>query len=454
MIGPVSTTGRAMMASLQQAMAKGMPPEQAIQYVKSMATQGVAPLADLYSMMTQFQRLQQQKVNPPQTPPTIKDELNMMEQQQAQQAAQAQQMQQMQMQQQPRPPMEQGLGGMDAGSMERAEYAGGGIVAFQTGGVPQTNFDFTNPKNQLSYLRGEYGLGGSETGYIDQEMTEEEEIAKKYGLGQYGEAYKARKERAERLESESAARTEEDRRMDRAEFFFNIAAAAAKPGATFFSSVAEAGPGYAKAARATNDRMRLLQDKAREAQIQLMEADELRKTGNIKDARKAREKAISDSIEIGNKIYTAKTQLDVARIYTAPRGLDATRDKILRELKDMEAKGLTDTPEYKRKEKLYQSSFPQVVAAQARKSVDTNPFLKGKYTAAQKRVTDTQGFSDTDPRRIESLRELRDLEAYLESEGYDVGPGGAAGSAVGGPTPQGPLGAGSADDPLGIRITR
>jgi len=43
MIGPVSGTGRAMMASLQQAIQKGMPPDQAIQYVKSMATQGVAP---------------------------------------------------------------------------------------------------------------------------------------------------------------------------------------------------------------------------------------------------------------------------------------------------------------------------------------------------------------------------------------------------------------------------
>lgn len=118
MIGPVSGTGRAMMASLQQAMQKGMPPDQAIQYVKSMATQGVAPLADLYSMMNQFQRLKQQQVKPPQTPPTIRDQLNMMDQQQ----------------QQMTPPMNQGLGGIDAGSMENPSFAGGGIVAFQEGG--------------------------------------------------------------------------------------------------------------------------------------------------------------------------------------------------------------------------------------------------------------------------------------------------------------------------------
>ena len=118
MLGPVSGTGRAMMASLQQAMSNGMPPDQAIQYVKSMATQGVAPMADLYAMMNQFQRLKQQPVQAPQTPPTIRDQLNMAEQQQAQQQM----------------AMQQGLGGLPAPSMEQAQFAGGGIVAFEEGG--------------------------------------------------------------------------------------------------------------------------------------------------------------------------------------------------------------------------------------------------------------------------------------------------------------------------------
>jgi hypothetical protein len=116
MLGPVSGTGRAMMASLQQAIQKGMPPDQAIQYVKSMATQGVAPMADLYAMMNQFQRLKQQPVQAPQTPPTIRDQLNMAEQQQM--------------------AMQQGLGGLPAPSMEQAQFAGGGIVAFAEGGGP------------------------------------------------------------------------------------------------------------------------------------------------------------------------------------------------------------------------------------------------------------------------------------------------------------------------------
>lgn len=124
MIGPVSSTGRAMMASLQQAMAKGMPPDQAIQYVKSMAQQGIAPLADLYSMMMQFERLKKQQVQPPPAG-TIRDQLNQMEQMQAQAAAQ------------PAPhmqaPIDQGLGAINAGTMEEPQFNGGGIVAFQQG---------------------------------------------------------------------------------------------------------------------------------------------------------------------------------------------------------------------------------------------------------------------------------------------------------------------------------
>lgn len=168
-MGPVSGTGRAMMASLQQAVQKGMPPDQAVQYVKSMATQGVAPLADLYSMMNQFQRLQQQQVKPPQTPPTIKDQLNM--------ATQQQQMQQQggrggslgyggptSYNPEMRDPMDRGLGAIDAGRMEYPQFAGGGIVAFQEGGQPDSRL------NQLKETVGGFfgdvfrGFGGAAPG--------------------------------------------------------------------------------------------------------------------------------------------------------------------------------------------------------------------------------------------------------------------------------------------------
>jgi len=134
MIGPVSGTGRAMMSSLQQAIQKGMPPDQAVQYVKSMATQGVAPLADLYAMMNQFQRLKQPQTKPPQTPPTIKDQLNALDQQRQMPQGNIQQMQA------PAPagqPMDRGLGAIDAGLMEYPKFAGGGVVALAGGGDPE-----------------------------------------------------------------------------------------------------------------------------------------------------------------------------------------------------------------------------------------------------------------------------------------------------------------------------
>ncbi len=125
------------MTSLQQAIQKGMPPDQAIQYVKSMATQGVAPLTDLYSMLNQFQRLKQQQVKPPQTPPTIRDQLNILDQQQQMQPQQGN-IQQMQAGAPAPQPMDRGLGAIDAGRMEYPQFAGGGIVTFSNGGFLQS----------------------------------------------------------------------------------------------------------------------------------------------------------------------------------------------------------------------------------------------------------------------------------------------------------------------------
>lgn len=115
MIGPVSSTGRAMMASLQQAMSKGMPVDQAVAYVKSMAQQGVAPLADLYAMLNQVQRLKQPQAQMPQTPPTVRDQVAMAAQQRDMMDSQR---------------MGVGLPTLDTGAMEGAEYAGGGVVGY------------------------------------------------------------------------------------------------------------------------------------------------------------------------------------------------------------------------------------------------------------------------------------------------------------------------------------
>jgi hypothetical protein len=283
MIGPVSETGRNMMASLQQAMSKGMPPDQAIAYVKTMAVDGVAPLTDLYSMMMQFQRLKEPTRRPPEGG-SIRQELDTLENMKA--------------------PMDQGLGGMDAGVMENPSFAGGGIVAFQQGGMPQTPpMNPAAPDFQQQMLEYMNRFSAPQGQFVDEQMQASEELAKKYGLGQYGEAYKGRQAQAAEMQRALPEQRAEERKLDRAEFFFNLAAAAADPGATFATSLGKAGSSYTKAQRTTNERLRGLQKEAQEAGLKLLEAEQLRKQGDVNAAQRMFTEGQKQAVETGMKIW-------------------------------------------------------------------------------------------------------------------------------------------------------
>ena len=329
MIGPVSGTGRAMMASLQQAMSKGMPPDQAIQYVKSMATQGVAPLTDLYAMMNQFQRLKQQQVQPPQTPPTIKDQLNMAEQQQQMQAQQGG----IAGMQAPPPapqPMDRGLGAIDAGRMEYPKFAGGGVVALANGDllgnaeeldiikqfVPE--FETMSPDQQNAvrrYLdpqikqaktrRAEGPTVREETGKRSNDQIIP--ISKQYetaleranrpiagysaqlraeaearGEGKAAQAMRERlQKRAEEIEPES----KRTRGLALAQIGAQIMEAASRPGATGLGSI---GAGFARGIPAMMElqqRERELRQRYEDRMLDLQQAEELRQAGYDKEAR-------------------------------------------------------------------------------------------------------------------------------------------------------------------------
>ena len=306
MIGPVSETGRTMMTSLQQAIQKGMPPEQAVAYVKSMAVDGVAPLTDLYSMMKQFQRLKEPQRQMPEGG-TLRDQLNMLENVQE--------------------PMGQGLGGMDAGAMEAPSFAGGGIVAFQQGGVsaapPMDPSDPNYVKSLMEYY-GQYGKPQGE--FVDERMEASEDAAKKYGLGQYGEAFKARQAQAAEMQRALPGQEAEERKLDRAEFFFNLAAAAADPGATFATSLGKAGSGYTKAQRVTNERLRNLQKEAQEAGLKMLEAEQLRKEGDYKSANQlytqGREQALETGMKIWEETGRRKDQAEMRRTMIAQANAD------------------------------------------------------------------------------------------------------------------------------------
>lgn len=418
MIGPVSGTGRAMMSSLQQAMSKGMPADQAIAYVKSMAMDGIAPLTDLYSMMMQFQRLKEPQRRPPEGG-NIRQQLNMIENM--------------------KDPMQQGLGGMDAGAMEEPSFAGGGIVAFQQGGpmpgaapagIPGV-VDYTDPQAVLRDLTSRTGANMPMGQFVDQQMQIEDEIAKKYGLGQYGQLYKTRQQQIEQMQRELPTREAEERQIDRAEFFFNLAAAAADPGATFATSLGKAGSGYTKAKRATNERMRELQKEAQDAGLKMLEAEELRRQGDVDSAMKLHTEGKNKAIEVGMEIYKEKNRREDAAAMRKVmleqvklKGVDATRAELVERMANLDP----DSTEYKVAKRVLDDITPGVASAQIRSMGKTPDEVKSAISAIDGSLknlrVEAAKFPAGTAMRKNYDDQIRDLEAQrraLLSEGTDMG---------------------------------
>lgn len=425
MIGPVSGTGRAMMSSLQQAMSKGMPADQAIAYVKSMAMDGIAPLTDLYSMMMQFQRLKEPTRRPPEGG-NIRQQLNMIENMQD--------------------PMQQGLGGMNAGTMEEPSFAGGGIVAFQQGGpmpgapapagIPGA-LDYTDPQAVLRDLTSRTGANMPAGQFVDQQMQIEDEIAKKYGLGQYGQLYKARQQQIEQMQRELPTREAEERQIDRAEFFFNLAAAAADPGATFATSLGKAGSGYTKAKRATNERLRELQKEAQDAGLKMLEAEELRRQGDVDNAMKLHTEGKNKAIEVGMEIWREQNRREDAKAMRAVmleqvklKGEAATRADIVARMAKLDR----NSDEYKELKGILDDITPGVASAQARSMGKTPEEVKSEINgiddAIEKLRTDRIQFPANSTKRKEYDDAIADLQMQrraLVSQGAGTGDSSAGG---------------------------
>lgn len=357
MIGPVSTTGQAMMQSLQNAMAKGMPAEQAIAYVKSLAMDGIAPLTDLYAMMMQFQRLKQPTRRPPEGG-SIRENLQALESS--------------------RDPMMMGLGGMNAGTMENPSFAGGGIVAFQQGGGAQTqpaqNQGFTpnfyGPVPQFkSYdeMADYYNKQLQDPRFIQQEMARREALAREQGLGEFGQSFELREDLLEEDKKRAETVAAEEAGYDEDEYWGDVASNAAQSGATLLTSLAKAQKGKASRKRATAEKARQAIRDAKNTEILLAQAREAEKAGRLKEAEALRAKAAESATAAREKSVEAKqkevedlrsreTQYGVAERYTRPKGVEAERVEMLRQLRVMEAQGKTDTPEYARKWKLFNES--------------------------------------------------------------------------------------------------
>jgi hypothetical protein len=391
MIGPVSETGRTMMASLQQAMSKGMPVDQAIAYVKSMANDGVAPLVDLYALMKQFERMKRQPTPALQTP-NIREQMNMLQSAQQGQAGLPAAMPP----QNPQAMMSQGLGGLPAGRMENPSFAGGGIVAFDEGGTantaaPQMYSDIPKYKTWEEMQAANIArLGQDPTKFVE---TEEERIRREQqerGLGEYAQSMSMREKLLAEDKAAAERVAEEEAGLDRDEYWGDVAANAAESGATLLSSLAKAQKGKASRKRATAEKVKKATRDAKLAEIALLQVKELEKAGRFKEAAELKKTIYADIEKASDKITEA----------TAAEAKADTAFKRAVKLKGIQGAAANEAERLRRE----LGRTPRTLA-------DGKP--NPKYSDLQQRLKDvTPG-----PKGIpaEALAELRDKQAVLKA---------------------------------------
>jgi hypothetical protein len=198
--------------------------------------------------------------------------------------------------------MGQGLGGLNAGRMETPQFVGGGIVAFQQGGgMPAPN----DPTSGLPFLTGQYQQDKekyNDPDFMKKDIERRRQLRSEYDVGEGGEYQREQQAEIDRMKAEMPGREREAKKMDMAEFFFNIAAEASKPGATLLSSIAGAGPDYVKQSRTTKKELDALQNEARRARLDLLKANELERTGDINAADALRTQGLASMTQTGQEI--------------------------------------------------------------------------------------------------------------------------------------------------------
>jgi hypothetical protein len=340
MIGPVSETGKTMLSSLQGAMSKGMPVDQAIQYVKSQAATGVAPLVDLYALLKQFERLKQPPAQPPQGG-NLKEQLNSLESSlvgglggMRPGAAPAQP--------QMSPEM-QGLGSLNAGAMENPSFAGGGIVAFAEGGQPEAPKSITPELYKLpqSYeemaqqaMREQMALETPEgrAAFLAKQDAE----LKEAGLGPYAKSLEMRDELAKEAEQRAGLLPGEEAALNEESFWADVAGSDA---GDLVSAMAKSKAKAVERKRASREKVNAAKEKAAEEKVLRQEAREALKQGDINAyktklaaANTLRDTKITDYVKaVEADADRAETSRNALRLAEAQKG---EADRILRELRN------------------------------------------------------------------------------------------------------------------------
>jgi hypothetical protein len=312
MIGPTSETGKAMLQSLTQQINMGMPVDQAIQYVKSQAAVGVAPLVDLYALLNQFQRMKQPAAQPP-TGGTIKQQLDMVQAMNSGMGAP--------MQARPAQPqmMAQGLGGLDAGAMENPKFAAGGMVAFAEGDVVRAaNVKQDMPKSwEDVYARAEQGDEVS-IEMLRKERERQEALEKETQTGRYAPSLAMRQAQLEKQKAALSTDDADRAALDEQAYWGDVAGYAAesgtreKKGPTFLTSMAMAQKAKAERARTAAEKKKEAQKAYDAAEIADAQAKEALRKGDLDTAQKkvAEAKRLRDEAVKGRIERTEQEQKD------------------------------------------------------------------------------------------------------------------------------------------------
>ena len=333
MITPVSEVGKNMLSSLQGAMAKGMPVDQAIQYVKSQAATGVAPLVDLYALLKQFERLKQPPAQNVQGG-SLREQLNSLESslvrgQQGLAGLGGPTSYYEEMQNPMQDPMSRGLGAINAGAMENPQgFDAGGIVAFVEGGQSQTAKSITPQLYTLpkSYEELAQAAAAEEAALKTPEgraayLRQRDEEMKEAGLGKYAKSLEMRDQlaeeaakRAELLPGEEAALNEQE--------YWDAVAATDQP--DLISAMAKAKAGTTARKRASIQKVNAAKEKAAEEKVLRQEAREALARGDI-EGYKAKLEAAQTLKSTKVKDYVTEREADADAEIQAKRAQDLAR---------------------------------------------------------------------------------------------------------------------------------
>jgi hypothetical protein len=429
MIGPTSDTAKAMMQSLTQQIQMGMPVDQAIQYVKSQAVTGVAPLVDLYALLNQFERMKQPQKQMP-VGGTIKQQLDNVESLAAGQPSQAM--------------MGQGLGALNAGAMEDPVFsaAGGGIVAFDEGGVTAANVKKPMPKS-WEEVREQAALGSEESiEDLEKDLARQEEIEKRLGIGRYAPSRGLKEAEAERKRKALQQSESEMDELDREKFYADVAEIGSEAGTretkapTFLTALSKAKARQLERKEKKIERTRTAEDAFNASKIAMAEADEALAGGDLTRYR--------------TKVAEAKRLRDEATQKIAEGTQKREEDKFSRETQLRVARTQQDTPlarQQERVRKMDQSdpNYPKEVKRlrdmeKASGTAGGIPAgvqgrLLGLYSKAYDKVLNAYG----DEEREAAQKELDEIGDDLAELGIPIpGMGGRGEAASGGPAPPTP----------------